>query len=93
MAEKNPFTFDSVNTRFVTNTQAPTTVYMAAGAIFLLSMRSYNRRYFRLDSNLMNLLGFAAISAPCSYTYANFFFNSAENEAALINNQRETAPQ
>ena len=93
MAEKNPFTFDSVNTRWVTNTQGPTTVYMAAGAIFLLSLRSYNRRYFRLDNNLMNMIGFTAVSIPCSYTYANFLFNSAENEAALINNQRESAPK
>ena len=65
---------------------------MATGAIFLLSLRAYNRKYFRLDNNLMNMLGFTAISAPCAYTYANFFFNSAENEAALINNQRESAP-
>ena len=92
MAEKSPYTFDSKNSRWVTNAEAPTTVYMATGLIFALSMRAYTRKYFRVDNNLMNLLGFTAISAPCSFVYANTMLNSAENEAALMNNKREAAP-
>ena len=90
--EKSPFTYDASNPRWVANAETPGKVFMAAGAIFLLSMRAYNRKYFRVDNNLINMLGFTAVSAPCSYAYANFFLNSAENEAAMINNKRESAP-
>ena len=91
MADKSPFSFDASNRRWVTNAETPTTVYFAAGVIFAYSLRAYNRKYFRVDNNLMNLLGFTAVSAPCSYAYANFFLNSAENEAAMINNKRESS--
>ena len=80
--EKNPYTFSDHNRRLVTNCETPSYVYFAAGGIFLLSMQLYNRKYFRVDNNVMNLMGFTAVSAPSAYIYANFFLNSAENEAA-----------
>ncbi len=87
--EKSPFTFDKQNPRWVTNAETPSKVYFAAGALFLYSMSLYNRRYFRVNNNLVNMMAFTALSAPSSYVYANFFFNSAGNEAACINNTRE----
>lgn len=84
-----PFKFDSVNPRLVTNVQANNTVYYAAAGLFLLSMRVYHRRIFRVDENSLNLAGFAAASALASYSYASFLLDSAENEAGLINNEKE----
>ena len=89
--EKNPFTFSEHNPRIVTNCETPSKVYFAAGSLFLLSMSLYHKKYFRVDSNVMNLMGFAAVSVPSSYAYANFFLNSAENEAAQKNNSHEGA--
>ena len=88
--EKSPYTFDVKNPRWVNNVETPNKVYFAAGALFVYSLSLYQRKYFRVDNNLVNLLAFTGVSAPCSYVYANFFFNSAENEAAAINNRRES---
>ena len=90
--EKSPYNFDPKNPRWVTNAETPGTVYMAAGALFVYSLSAYHRRFFRVDSNLVNLLAFTAVSAPTSYVYANFFLNSAENEAGVLNNKREASP-
>ena len=91
MAEKSPFTFDAQNPRMVANVQPLNKVYAAAGILFLYSMSAYNRKYFRVDNNLVNFMFFTAVSAPASYSYANFFLNDAENEAATINNNRESS--
>ena len=91
MAEKSPFTYDVANPRWVTNVEAPNKVFALAGLLFTFGMYRYNRRYFRVDNNLINFLTFAAVSAPASYGYANFALNSAENEAAAINNSRESS--
>ena len=64
-------------------------VYTAAGVIFAASIAAYNRRFFRVDKNAMNFFAFAIGSAPASYAYSNFFFNDAESEAGVLNNQRE----
>jgi len=61
-------------------------VAYATAAIFLGSVYLYNRRFFRIDSNSVNMLAFTVASLPASHAYANFLFNSAETEAALINN-------
>ena len=91
MADKSPFTFDVANPRWVTNVEAPNKVFAAAGLLFVYGVSAYHRRYFRVDNNLINFMTFTAVSAPASYAYANFFFNSAENEAANINNTRESS--
>eukprot|EP00347_Sterkiella_histriomuscorum_P009349 403341555 len=87
--EDKPFKFDPVNPRLVTNAQKNNTVYYGAAAIFLISLRAYHRRVFRIDQNSLNLAGFTAASALASYSYASFFLDSAENEAGLINNDKE----
>ena len=88
--EKSPYTFDAKNTRWVTSHgETPSKVYFAAGALFLVSMSLYNKKYFRVDNNLVNLMAFTGVSAPSAYVYANTWYNSAENEAAAINNARE----
>ena len=75
--EKNPYTFDSKNSRFVVNCERPSTVVTATGLLFTGSVYFYSRRFFRVDKNLVNLLAFSAASVPASYSYANFFFSSA----------------
>ena len=91
MAEKSPFTFDVANPRWVTNYETPNLAYGLSAAMFLFSIRCYHRRFFRVDGNLINFMAFTAFSAPASYGYVGFFANSAENEAARINNQREAS--
>lgn len=88
--EKNPYTFDASNSRIVTNAEQPSLVATGAAAIFVGSLYLYNRRFFRIDNNIINATAFAVASAPASYAYANTLFNSATNEAGLLNNQRET---
>lgn len=87
--DPSPYKFEEKNPRLVSNVQDTSMVNMAAGALFLGSLMWYNKRYFRLDSNALNLAGFTLASLPASYVYANFALNSAENEAALANNARE----
>ena len=91
MAEKSPFTYDVANPRWVTNVEAPSKAYAVAGLLFVYGMSAYHRRYFRVDNNLINFLAFTAVSGPASFGYANFFLNSPENEAATMNNARESS--
>ena len=84
-----PYKFDKGNPRLVINKEQPATVYAAAGAIFLMSLRWYNRRYFRIDQNVANMAAFTLASVPASFSIANFALNDAETEAALLNNSRE----
>jgi len=87
--EEKPYKFDAHNPRIVTNVDKSNTVYVAAAALFLGSLYVYNRKIFRIDQNALNFLGFTAASAFASYQYANFFLNSATNEAGLLNNEKE----
>ena len=87
--DDKPYVFDSANPRLVTNVSKNNTVYYAAAAIWLFSLRAYHRRIFRIDQNSLNLAGFTVASALASYSYANFFLDSAVNEAGLINNEKE----
>ena len=87
--EKSPFTFDEKNPRLVKDAATPGLVYSAAGVLFLASVSMYNRRFFRVDQNVANMLAFTVASAPASYSISNFIFNDAETEAACINNARE----
>ena len=88
--EPNPYKFDARNPRLVADKQTPGMVYTAAGAIFLVSMAWYNKRFFRIDQNAMNMMAFTVASVPASFAYANFIFNDPVTEAAVINNGRET---
>ena len=63
----------------------------AAGALWAFSMMKYNRRFFRINGNAAYLLSFGAISAPVSYTYANFFLSSGVYEAGVMNNAKEAS--
>ena len=87
--EKNPYKFSPSNSRLVVGSERPSTVTYAAAAIFFGSLHLYNRRFFRIDGNAVNMLAFTVASLPASYAYANYFFSSAEIEAAIINNERE----
>ena len=87
--EQKPYKFDSHNPRLVTNIEKPTSVYGVAAGLFLGSLYLYNRKIFRIDQNALNFLLFTAGSAFASYQYANFFLNSATNEAAILNNKKE----
>jgi hypothetical protein len=88
--EEKPYKFESANPRVVTNITKPTTIYTAAGAIFLSSIYLYNRRIFRIDQNAVNFLLFTGASALASYSYANYFLSSPIIEAGLKNNEKET---
>ena len=88
--EKNPFTFDAKNPRLVKDAETPNYVYAAAGLLFVASLRFYNKKFFRVDGNAMNMVAFTLASAPASYAYANFALNDATTEAAVMNNARET---
>ena len=89
--EKQPYTFDPKNARIVLNVERSSIVTPVAGVLFAGSIYFYSKRYFRCDKNLVNLLAFSVASVPASYSYANFFLNSAETEAGIINNQNEAS--
>ena len=89
--EKSPYTFDPKNPRIVLNVERPSNVTAVAGLLFAGSVYFYSKRFFRCDKNLVNLVAFSVASVPASYSYANFFLNSAETEAGIINNQKEAA--
>ena len=87
--EINPFKYDSANPRFVTNAERPTTLYYTTAALFLLSLRFYQRKIFRIDNNVLNFGLFTVGSAFASYQYAATFLSSPLNEAAIQNNSNE----
>ena len=89
--EPNPYTFCKENPRMaITNCEKSPYVAIAAGAIFLFSMRSYNRRFFRKDGNILNLMGFTTLSAPAAYVYGDAIFGSSGTDAAIMNNKNES---
>ena len=87
--EPCPFKFDAKNPRLVLDKERPSLVYTATAALFLGSLAWYNKKFFRIDQNAMNLVAFTVASLPASYSYANFALSDAETEAACINNDRE----
>ena len=87
--EPCPYKFDAKNPRLVEGAERPGLVHMGAAAIFLGSVAWYNKRFFRVDQNAMNMVAFTFAAMPASYTYSDFLFNSPETEAACINNARE----
>ena len=87
--EPCPYKFTPNNPRLVADCQRPGAVYTAAAVIFAGSVAWYNKRFFRVDQNAMNMLAFTIAAVPASYSYANFAFNDAETEAGCINNDRE----
>jgi hypothetical protein len=70
-------------------TERPTNVYYAAGALFLFSLRAYQRRIYRVDHSAVNFLLFTGASAWASYQWSAFFLSSGNIEAALKNNEKE----
>ena len=87
--DKNPFQFSESNPRLVVGKERSALVYSAAGLLFLGSMAWYNKRYFRIDQNAVNMMAFTIASVPASYSYASFMLSDAETEAACMNNDRE----
>jgi hypothetical protein len=87
--QTNPFKFDSNNPRLVANAERSQNVILGTAVIFLASLQFYNRRFFRKDGNLLNMLAFTAASVPAAYSYSSFAFSTPETEAALLNNQNE----
>ena len=88
---ESPYKFeDASNHRIVTNTVDTTqTVYASTAFIYLASMSLYMRKAYRVNGNVINFAGFAALSLPAAYAYSKTFFDSAENEAANLNNSYE----
>ena len=86
---ENPFTFHADNNRLVTNVTAPHKVYIGTGALYLFSLYAYNRRFLRVGGDGVAAAAFAAFSLPAAYSYARFFLDTAENEAASMNNAKE----
>ncbi len=87
--EKNPYKFSPSNSRLVVGNERPSMVTYGTAALFLGSVYFYNRRFFRIDGNAVNMLAFTVASLPASYAYASYFFSSPVIEAAIINNDRE----
>mmetsp|Transcript_24229 Transcript_24229/g.33025 ORF Transcript_24229/g.33025 Transcript_24229/m.33025 type:complete len:91 (+) Transcript_24229:20-292(+) len=87
--EKNPFQFDARNPRLVLNVDRSMNVYYGAAALFVGALHMYNRKFFRVDGNFVNMLMFTGLAAPASYGYSNFFLGSELTEAALLNNEKE----
>ena len=86
---ENPYTFSADNHRLVTNIKPAHNVYLGTGALYLFSLYRYNRRFLRVGGDGVAAAAFAAFSLPASYSYARFFLDSAENEAAVMNNAKE----
>mmetsp|Transcript_15598 Transcript_15598/g.10966 ORF Transcript_15598/g.10966 Transcript_15598/m.10966 type:complete len:92 (+) Transcript_15598:30-305(+) len=87
--EDNPYSFDAKNPRLVLNAERSQNVYYGAAALFFCSLHLYNRKFFRVDGNFINMLMFTGASVPASYGYANFFLGSEFTEAAIMNNEKE----
>lgn len=68
---------------------ANNSVFVGTGALYLLAMFGYSRKYLRIDGNAVTAGAFAVAALPASYAYAKFFLSDAETEAALLNNERE----
>ena len=91
---ETPYTFDKENSRKVleVNGQACVSsnkVLFGAGALYLLSLYGYNRRFLRINGDAVTAGAFAAASLPASYAWSKFFLSDAEMEAALMNNDQE----
>lgn len=52
-------------------------------------MGMYMRKCFRINGDPLKFGLFAALAVPASYGYAKFMMDSAENEAAVLNNAQE----
>ena len=88
---EHPFTFgDPSRPRFVTNVKDNNfRVGAGTATIWGASVYLYARRVLRVNGNAVNFAAFTALSVPAAYGYAKTIFDSAENEAAVINNERE----
>ena len=88
--EPNPYTFDEKNPRLVVNCERDPKLFPLAGGIFLMSVYMFQKKRFRVDGNVINLLGFTAGAAPASLVYANMCCGDSAVEAGIMNNERET---
>ena len=88
---ETPYKFeDAANHRIVTNTiDVNGKVMGMSGFFYLAFMQHYVRKVFRVNNDPLRFGLFAALAVPASYGYAKFFFDSAENEAAVQNNAAE----
>ena len=87
--EPSPFKFNETNPRLVDNASRSPLVLYGAGAIWIAYVFLYNKRFFRKDANVLNLVAFTAASLPASHVYSSLVFSSPATEAAIINNERE----
>ena len=88
---ESPYEFNNAaNHRMVTNVQdASGKVTASTALIYLTSLGLYSRHILRVNGNVVNAAGFAALSLPAAYAYSKTMFDSAENEAAALNNSQE----
>jgi hypothetical protein len=87
--EPSPYKFNETNPRLVENAARSPAVIYGAGIIWVASVFLYNKRFFRKDGNVLNLLAFTAASLPASHVYSSLVFSSPVKEAGIINNERE----
>ncbi len=86
----SPYKFNPLHPRIVTNVQSQESkIYGASAALYLTSLYLYSRKFLRVDGNVVNFATFAVFSIPAAYSYSRFFLDSAENEAAKLNNDLE----
>lgn len=64
-------------------------VALGTAFFYFTSLYMYNKKLFRVDKNGVALVSFMAFSLPASYAYSKFIFDSANDEAARINNSFE----
>ena len=87
--DDKPYKFEGPNKRVASNIEEPSSLLYLSGAIFLGSLYLYNKRTFRMDQNVINLVLFSGASAFASYQWASAILSSPVIEAGLINNKRE----
>ena len=87
----HPFKYeDPTNHRIVTNVKNTDGKVMGCcGLLYVASVSSYMKSKFRVNGDPIKLGLMCALSLPASYAYAKMAFDSAENEAAVMNNSRE----
>ena len=87
----SPYEYNDITRpRFVTNVDDTRgKVTAATGIIWGVSTFLYVRKVLRVDSKPINFAAFTALSVPAAYGYAKTFCDSATNEAAAMNNERE----
>ena len=95
---ENPYIYDPSNPKLVAKVNRAAVnynnqnTYYLTGAIYAASVITFQRRYVRTNTATAAQTGaFLLLSLPTAWAYARYLTNSAENEAAVMNNDAENA--